>query len=240
MNEMSKPKAGKAPVPPRAPAAEEAKFEAPKFDMPTFEMPKFEMPKFDMPKFDMPKVEVPAAFREMAEKSVAQARDGYEKMKAAAEEATDMLEDSYATASKGATEYTLRALEAARDNANAAFDFASELLAVKSLSDVVELTGTHAQAVRGPVHPGQGAVGARPEGGDRVERAVPERPQQGVQAGGLSGSAGLYEQIPTRLRRSALIRISARPRESGDPDVLLDSRGRGNERSVGQRDWTTL
>jgi phasin len=145
MNEMSKPKAGKAPVPPRAPAAEEAKFEAPKFDMPTFEMPKFEMPKFDMPKFDMPKVEVPAAFREMAEKSVAQARDGYEKMKAAAEEATDMLEDSYATASKGATEYTLRALEAARDNANAAFDFASELLAVKSLSDVVELTGTHAR-----------------------------------------------------------------------------------------------
>jgi hypothetical protein len=42
----------------------------------------FEMPKFEMPKFDMPKVEMPAAFREFAERGVAQAKDTYEKMKA--------------------------------------------------------------------------------------------------------------------------------------------------------------
>ena len=53
----------------------------------------FEMPKFEMPKFDIPKVEMPAAFREFAERGVAQAKDTYEKMKAAAEEATDVLED---------------------------------------------------------------------------------------------------------------------------------------------------
>ena len=52
----------------------------------------FEMPKFEMPKFDIPKVEMPAAFREFAERGVAQAKDTYEKMKAAAEEATDVLE----------------------------------------------------------------------------------------------------------------------------------------------------
>jgi hypothetical protein len=48
----------------------------------------FEMPKFEMPKFEIPKVEMPAAFREFAERGVAQAKDTYEKMKAVAEEAT--------------------------------------------------------------------------------------------------------------------------------------------------------
>jgi phasin len=124
----------------------EAKLEAPKVDFPMFDIPKmFDLPKFDMPKFDMPKIEVPAAFREFAERSVAQARDGYEKMKAVAEDTTDVLEDTYASASKGTTDYTLKTLEFARYNTNAAFDFASEFLTVKSFSDVVELTSTHAR-----------------------------------------------------------------------------------------------
>ena len=79
----------------------------------------FEMPKFDMPKFDMPKMEVPAAFREFAEKGVAQTKDAYEKMKAAAEESTAMLETCYATASKGSTEYGVKVIEIARANTNA-------------------------------------------------------------------------------------------------------------------------
>ena len=71
--------------------------------MPKFEIPKFDMPKFDMPKFDMPNVEMPAAFRELAEKGIAQAKDNYEKIKSAAEQATDVLEDTYSKASKGAS-----------------------------------------------------------------------------------------------------------------------------------------
>jgi hypothetical protein len=71
------------------------------------ETPKFEIPRFDLPKFEVPKMEVPAAFRELAEKSVSQAKDNWEKMKAATEEATDMIEDSYATASRGAADYGL-------------------------------------------------------------------------------------------------------------------------------------
>src|ERR1700756_4586856 len=39
----------------------------------------FEIPSFEIPKFDMPKMEVPAAFRDMAEKSISQAKDTYEK-----------------------------------------------------------------------------------------------------------------------------------------------------------------
>lgn len=104
---------------------------------------KAQIPRFDIPKFDLPRMEVPAAFREIAERSVAQARDGYERMKAVAENTTDVLEDTYATATKGATSYTLKAIEAARTNTNAAFDFASELLTAKSLSEAVELTSTH-------------------------------------------------------------------------------------------------
>jgi len=109
------------------------------------DFPNFAVPGFDFPKFEVPKMEVPAAFRELAERSVAQARDGYEKMKAVAEDATDVLEDTYASASKGATDYTLKTIEIARQNTNAAFDFASELLMVKSLSQAVELTSTHAR-----------------------------------------------------------------------------------------------
>jgi phasin len=105
----------------------------------------FEMPKFEMPKFDIPKVEMPAAFREFAERGVAQAKDTYEKMKAAAEEATDVLETTYSTASKGASDYGLKVIEAARVNTNAAFDFAGELITAKTLSEVVELTSAHAR-----------------------------------------------------------------------------------------------
>jgi phasin len=105
----------------------------------------FEMPKFEIPKFDMPKVEMPAAFREFAERGVAQAKDTYEKMKAAAEEATDVLETTYSTATKGASDYGLKVIEVARTNTNAAFDFAGQIMAAKTLSEVVELTSAHAR-----------------------------------------------------------------------------------------------
>jgi phasin len=105
----------------------------------------FEMPKFELPKFEIPKVEMPAAFREFAERGVAQAKDTYEKMKAVAEEATDVLETTYSTASKGASDYGLKMIEAARVNTNAAFDFASEMITAKSLSEVIELSSAHAR-----------------------------------------------------------------------------------------------
>ena len=107
------------------------------------EMPKFEIPRFEMPKFEVPKFEVPAAFREFAEKSVSQCKDNWEKMKAATEEATGVIEDSYATASKGCSDYGLKVIEAARVNTNANFDYAGKLLGVKSLSEAIELSTAH-------------------------------------------------------------------------------------------------
>src|SRR6201998_3599935 len=105
----------------------------------------FEMPKFETPKFGFRKVEMPAAFREFAKRGVAQAKDTYEKMKAAAEEATDVLETTYSTAAKGASDYGLKGIEATRVNTNAAFDFAGELITAKTLSEVIELSSAHAR-----------------------------------------------------------------------------------------------
>ena len=105
----------------------------------------FEFPKFGMPNFEMPKMEIPAAFREFAEKGVSQAKENYEKMKTAAEECTGLMEGTYATASKGASEYGAKVIEAARINTNAAFDFASELMNAKSFSDFVELSTAHSR-----------------------------------------------------------------------------------------------
>ena len=110
-----------------------------------FDVSKFEMPKFELPGFDLPKFEVPAAFREAAEKGVAQAKEGWEKMKSATEEATEVLEESYTTATKGASAYGLKVIDAARTNTNAAFDFATEIATAKSLSELVELSTAHAR-----------------------------------------------------------------------------------------------
>jgi phasin len=100
-------------------------------------------PKFEMPKFDMPSGEMPEMVRNFAEKSVQQAKDAYARIKSAAEESTDLLEDTCTSATKGATEFNLKALEALRANVNASFDYTSELFGSKTLADAVELSASH-------------------------------------------------------------------------------------------------
>jgi phasin len=109
------------------------------------EASKIETAPFDVPKFELPKLEMPAAFRELAERGAAQARDNWERMKAVTEEATDLIEGSYATASRGMVDYGLKVIEAARANTNAAFDLAGELMTVKSVSEAVELSAAHSR-----------------------------------------------------------------------------------------------
>ena len=95
---------------------------------------------FEMPKFDMPKFEMPTAFREFAEKGISMAKENYDKMKGAAEEATDVLEETYSTASKGCSGYGLKLIDATRTNTNAALDLMGELMTAKSYAEVVELS----------------------------------------------------------------------------------------------------
>jgi phasin len=99
-----------------------------------------------MPKFEMPKVEVPEAVREFAEKGVQQAKQNYDKFKAAAEETTDLLETTYTAASKGATEFNMKALDALRANVNASFDFTAAMFGVKTLAEAAEISTAHYRA----------------------------------------------------------------------------------------------
>ena len=99
----------------------------------------------EIPKFDLPNMEMPEAFREMTEKGVAHAKDTYEKAKAAAEQATDLLKNTYTIAAKSSTDYNLKVLEIARTNTSSAFDYAQELLGVKSPAELVELSTAHAR-----------------------------------------------------------------------------------------------
>jgi len=105
----------------------------------------FTAPFAQFPQFQFPQFEMPGAYRELAEKGIAQAKQNYERVKAVAEEASELIETTYTTAARGASEYNLKLLEALRANTNANFDFARDLFAVKSASEAVELSSTHAR-----------------------------------------------------------------------------------------------
>jgi phasin len=62
----------------------------------------------------------------------------------AGEQATDVLKNICATAAKG-TAYNLKIIEIAYTNANTAFEYAKELMRVKSPSEFVALSTTHAR-----------------------------------------------------------------------------------------------
>jgi len=111
------------------------------------EMPKAApFPQFpQFPQMEFPRFEMPVAYRELAEKGLAQAKHNYERVKAAAEETTGLFEATFATATKGASEYNLKIIEAMRANANANFDFFSSLMGVRSPSEAIELSSTHAR-----------------------------------------------------------------------------------------------
>jgi phasin len=100
---------------------------------------------FDAFNVTMPTVEVPVAFREFAEKSIAQARDGYAKMKTAAEEATGLVEDTYETARESAFAIGVKALDAAKVNSDASFALAKDLFGAKTFAEAIELQTAYAR-----------------------------------------------------------------------------------------------
>ena len=87
----------------------------------------------------LPGEELPNMVREMAETSIASARQMYETARTAAEEATDMMEDSYESARKSFTEMNLKLIDQAQANTDRVFAFAKEVAGVKTVSEAVEL-----------------------------------------------------------------------------------------------------
>ena len=77
--------------------------------------------------------------RAFAEKGVEQTQEAYAKLKAGAEDAQKMVEDSVETV-KGATkDVSLKTIAALRANAEAGFAHMESLLGIKSVSEFVEL-----------------------------------------------------------------------------------------------------
>ena len=90
--------------------------------------------------------EVPEQMRAFAEKGVSQARDSYAKFKDVAETHNGTVEAVFATASKGASEYSAKLMEMMKANSTATLDFAQALIGVKSPSEAMELWTAHAKA----------------------------------------------------------------------------------------------
>ena len=91
------------------------------------------------------RTDVTQAFRETAENGSAQAKAAFEKASIVAADATTMMKDSYSRTVKGAQEYHSKAIEFAQANTKAAFEFAQELVGVKSPSEFFELSTNHSR-----------------------------------------------------------------------------------------------
>ena len=101
------------------------------------------------------------AFRETAENGSAQAKAAFANASTAAADAATLMKDSYSRTVKGAQEYNTKVIEFAQANTKAAFEFAQELVGVKSPSEFFELsTNQFTQAVRNADRAGQGARNA--------------------------------------------------------------------------------
>jgi phasin len=93
---------------------------------------------------DPPKVaDAPQVFRDVSEKTAAQAKEGFEKMSAAAGAATEQMRNTGSTAFKGAQDYSAKVLEFAHLNINAAFEHARTLSSVKSPAEFFALSNNH-------------------------------------------------------------------------------------------------
>lgn len=84
------------------------------------------------------------SFRQAVEKSLADSRAAYARLKETADEATFALETSVANASKGAIDLSTKALDVLRANFDAGIDFAKAALNSKSVGELVSVQSDHA------------------------------------------------------------------------------------------------
>jgi len=92
--------------------------------------------EFESLKFD---TTVPESVRALAEKTVNQTREAYERGKESLEEAIDALERSFDAAGQGATAFNRKLIDIAQRNLNSGFDLAKSLAGAKNLAEIVEL-----------------------------------------------------------------------------------------------------
>jgi phasin len=100
---------------------------------------------FAMPWLDFSKVMLPGVGPELAERGFARAREGCEKIKAASEEITQALRETYSSNARCSTDYGLKVFEISNANAASALDFFVHLFGSKSATDALTLSAVQAR-----------------------------------------------------------------------------------------------
>jgi phasin len=90
--------------------------------------------------------EIPKDMRSMAEASLAQARQAFEKFLASAQTTAGSIEERGATVRAGARDVGAKAISYAEKNVQASLDYAQSLLHAKDLSEVMRLHSEYVQA----------------------------------------------------------------------------------------------
>ena len=85
------------------------------------------------------------AAKKFGEKGLANFTDASEKLSAATEQTTKLMENTYAAAAKGIKDYNLKALEFAKANSDTAFDYAQQLMSAKTPSEMLGLWTANAR-----------------------------------------------------------------------------------------------
>ena len=99
-------------------------------------------PIYELPLKDRAVTETTA--RKFGEKGAAQAKDTYQKVTVATQEAANVFQNTYSTATQAAQDYNAKVLEFALAYTNAALAYTQELWGVKSPSEFMELSVKHA------------------------------------------------------------------------------------------------
>src|SRR5262249_16809861 len=86
---------------------------------------------------------LPEAARELAEMSLAETREAYERSKSALEASLDTLARSFDSLSHGASALNRKIIDIAQRNVNSGFDLAKSLTTAKNLAEVVELRAAY-------------------------------------------------------------------------------------------------
>jgi phasin len=89
--------------------------------------------------YNTPEFEIPAPVREIATKSVEQAKDAYSRFADAAKQAQDMIAKSTEVFTVGAKELQEKTLAYAEANTRAGFDVASKLVKARDVKEALDI-----------------------------------------------------------------------------------------------------
>lgn len=95
--------------------------------------------------FGLPLFALPGIFGGIAEQGAVRAKETCEKLKAASGEMAEILREAYSTNARGAADYGVKVIEMSGVNTSSAFDFLTQLVGTKSLSEAMQLSAAQSR-----------------------------------------------------------------------------------------------